>query len=394
MNDLRRAYLADAADIDSAVSRVVQSGWYALGPEVEAFESEFAQYCGVEHAIGLGNGTDALELSMRAIGVQAGDEVIVAANAGGYSTTAIRAIGAIPVYADIDPVTLSIDPERVAELLGGSGADQSTNHSKVRCVIVTHLFGILGDVKALRAITDQAGVMLLEDCAQAHGARADGVLAGAFGDIAAFSFYPSKNLGAIGDAGAVVSSNRLLAQRVRELRQYGWGAKYSVEHAGGGNSRLDPIQAAALRVRLARLDQRNDRRRVLVERYAHELEPMGIRVVRSAGESFVGHLCVIEHHDRDQLASGLKELGIASDVHYPILDPDQPAWRDLPSRSGDLSVSRSKALQILTLPLFPEMSDQEHQQVCDAVRATVRRSGDALASVQVEPKRVDSGVKS
>lgn len=390
MNDLRRAYLADAADIDTAVSRVVQSGWYALGPEVEAFEAEFAQYCGVDRAIGLGNGTDALELSLRAIGVQTGDQVIVAPNAGGYSTTAIRAIGAIPVYADIDPVTLSIDPKRVAELL----ADADTSHNKVKCIIVTHLFGILGDVKALRAIADQAGVMLLEDGAQAHGASFGGVRAGAFGDIAAFSFYPSKNLGAIGDAGAVVTSNEQLAQRVRELRQYGWGAKYRVEHAGGGNSRLDPIQAAALRVRLSRLDQRNDRRRELVERYAQELEPMGIRVVRSAGESFVGHLCVIEYPNRDQLAASLKELGIASDVHYPILDPDQPAWREMESRSGDLSVSRAMGSRILTLPLFPEMTDQEHRQVCDGVRTVLRQSEKVQASVQVESKPIDTGVRS
>jgi dTDP-4-amino-4,6-dideoxygalactose transaminase len=357
MNDLKRAFLADEAELRDAVDRVISSGWYSLGPEVESFENNFAEYCGTKHAIGVGNGTDALILSLRALGIKQNDEVVVSANAGGYSTTAIEAVGAIPVYADIEPSTLSLDPHSVQEQLS----------KNVKAIILTHLFGSLGNGNALRSIADQAGVKLIEDCAQAHGACLGGCKAGSIGDAAAFSFYPSKNLGALGDAGAVLTSSDSVAHRLRQLRQYGWGPKYQVDCSGGCNSRLDPIQAAVLNVRLKKLDARNARRRDLVNRFAEILEPLGMPVFRSMGDSFVGHLCITAHPRREAFRRCLSNSGVATDIHYPVLDPDQPGWQILPSRQGDLSHSRKFVSQIFTLPLFPEMTDIEHQHICNAI---------------------------
>jgi len=357
MNDLRRAYQADAVEIDAAVDRVVSSGWYALGPEVQSFESDFAKYCGVNHAIGVGNGTDALVLSLQCLGIGPGDEVITAPNAGGYSSAAIYAVGATPVYADIDPITLTIDPTSAASLVTPA----------VKAIIATHLFGSLADVTALRTIADESGTKLVEDCAQAHGATLNGVKAGAFGDVATFSFYPSKNLGAIGDAGAVVTSDDDLAKAIGQLRQYGWDQKYTVARPGGGNSRLDPIQAAVLQARLSRLDERNARRRELVSQYAEALGPLGMPIYRSQGDSYVGHLCVTSHPQRDDLRKHLADSGIATDIHYPILDPDQPGWQGFKSRSDGLPVSKQMGQNILSLPMFPEMSDEEHRYVCQSV---------------------------
>ncbi len=359
-----RGYLSDQAEIDQAVRRVLGSGRYILGPEVEHFEAAFAGHVGVSHAVGVASGTDALVLALRGAGVGPGDEVITAANAGGYATAACVLVGAGPVFADVKPDDLTIDPVSVERMLS----------DRTRAVVATHLYGSLADVCALRALADRHGLVLIEDCAQAHGAALDGRRAGSFGDLAAFSFYPTKNLGALGDGGAVVCSDERLARRVRELRQYGWGAKYEVRTPGGMNSRLDPLQAAVLSVRLPRLDERNGRRRAIFGRYRAALASDAIRFVPDAGGAFVGHLCVIRCVGRDALRVGLEVMGIGTDIHYPVLDCDQPAWRGMGWRSDDLSVSRAAVPSLLSLPLYPEMTDDEVDAVCEAVAACARAS--------------------
>ena len=258
LNDLARHHAPLRSELDAAMARVQDRGWYILGPEVEAFEREFAAYCGTGECVAVGNGTDALELSLRALAIGPGDEVVTAANAGMYATTAIRAAGAVPAYVEIDESTLLMDP---AALAAGLGA-------RTRAVIVTHLYGRLADVDALVRIARERGVALIEDCAQAHGARAGGGMAGTHGALGCFSFYPTKNLGALGDAGAVVTGDRELAAKLRALRTYGWGAKYHCTMEGGMNSRMDELQAAVLRVKLPRLDGWNRRRRDIAARYA------------------------------------------------------------------------------------------------------------------------------
>ena len=234
INDLRAHTAPLAEALIAAMQRVVSSGWFALGPEVHAFEEEFAAYCGARHCVGVASGTDALELLLRALEVGPQDEVVTASNAGMYSTAAILAVGATPVYADVDPATLTLSPQAVDPHI--------TPRTKV--MIATHLFGRMADVIGLRALAEKHGVALVEDCAQCHGASQNGKRAGWWGDGAAFSFYPTKNLGALGDAGAVVTSDVALARRVRNLRQYGWHDKYIVSDRGGRNSRLDELQAA------------------------------------------------------------------------------------------------------------------------------------------------------
>jgi dTDP-4-amino-4,6-dideoxygalactose transaminase len=360
-----RAYEAQRAEIDGAVSRVLSGGRYVLGPEVDAFEVAFAEYTGVGHAVGVASGTDALVLAIKAAGLMPGDEVITAANAGGYTTTACVLAGVSPVFADVRESDLTLNPASAAKAVS----------ARTKAVVATHLYGSLADVHALRALADRHGLVFIEDCAQSHGATLDGRLAGSFGDLATFSFYPTKNLGALGDGGAVVCRDDALAKRLRSLRQYGWASKYEVTVAGGMNSRLDPVQAAVLGVRLPRLDERNARRRALFERYERALSPAGLRFGRAVGEAFVGHLCVVRVAGRDALRVALDIKGVGTDIHYPILDCDQPAWRGLGWRAESLEVSRGAAGSLLSLPLYPEMTDAEADEVVRAVLACMETIG-------------------
>jgi dTDP-4-amino-4,6-dideoxygalactose transaminase len=356
-----RAYETDRSEIDAAVSRVLASGRYILGPEVERFEDEFANYLGVSEAVGVASGTDALVLALRAARVEPGDEVITAPNAGGYTASACCLIGARPVFADVDATTLTIDPTSVERLLG----------SKTRCVVATHLYGSMADVTRLSSLTRERGIALVEDCAQAHGARFEGRAAGSFGELATFSFYPTKNLGALGDGGAVVSRDEGLGEVLRELRQYGWRPKYDVQRLGGTNSRLDPIQAAILRVRLPRLDDRNARRRELADRYEDRLAQSGLSICRTPGDTFVGHLLVVQSQARDALKAALDAQDVGTEIHFPLLDCDQAAWKGLGWRSDALPAARMAVGRILSLPLYPELTEAEVDEVCDAVASGV-----------------------
>lgn len=355
LNDLSRTG-PEHETVKAAILRVIDSGWYIQGPELEKFELEFAAYCGADHAIGVANGTDAIELGLRALGVNVGDEVVIAANAGFYSATALRAIGATPVFADVDDEHLVMDPDAV----------RSAVTAKTKAIVVTHLYGRMADMRRLRELADRAGIALFEDCAQSHGARQHGRFAGAWGDAASFSFYPTKNLGALGDAGLITTRAADVAGRARRLRQYGWERKYVSVDGPARNSRLDEIQAAVLRVKLPLLDGRNARRREIARRFAttkHER----IRHPDTGGEDYVAHLYVVRSDARDSLRGHLHANGIASDVHYPLLDIRQPVLQSSPGARTPLPVSERAAGEILSLPCHAELTDAEVSRICDAL---------------------------
>lgn len=363
INDLKRVYTTYAERFNCVARDVLESGWWLNGVRNKAFCEEFARYIGVEHCAGVGNGSDALEIAMRAILMpnrSRGEEVITVANAGGYTTAACHQIGVTPVYVDIDRDSQLVD---VSSLL-------SALSDRTRLVVVTHLYGGFVDVAALRSEMEVAGfgdVPILEDCAQAHGLQYEGRKAGSLGDIATFSFYPTKNLGALGDGGAIATNDGELIERVRQLQQYGWSSKYEVCLTGGRNSRLDEIQAAFLSEILPDLDEANAHRRAILDRYGQSA-PEGVTIVRSP-LSTVAHLTVALCPDRDRLRSHLTEAGIGTDIHYPVLDRDQPGWRNERSRiaAGGLVVSQESVSQLLTLPCFPAMTNDEIDRTCEAL---------------------------
>ena len=361
MNTLTPVPLFSAAaanaglDFTQSIKRVIDRYWYILGEEVASFESEFAQYVGVSNCVSLANGTDALELALRGLDVKKGDQVVAVANAGFYGSTAIHAIGAIPLYVDIDHKTLTLSVEALAKAL----------KQKPKAVIVTHLYGQLADIEELVRMTSEAGVPLIEDCAQSHGATRNGRQAGSFGIIACFSFYPTKNLGALGDGGAIVTNDAELTIRIRALRQYGWSQKYHVMTEGGCNSRLDEIQAAILREKLPHLAAWNNERRRIAQRYNDAFAALPIERPCSIGEDYVAHLYVLRVKDRNTFREFLKVRGIATDVHYPIPDYKQPAY----ALSGvvQLDVTESACESVVSLPCFPGMTDIEVDRVVAAV---------------------------
>jgi dTDP-4-amino-4,6-dideoxygalactose transaminase len=358
-NDLRRQYDSIKPIVDEAIARVLASGWYILGPEVEAFENDFAAYCGTSYCVGVANGTDALEIGLRALGISAEDEVITVANAGMYSTTAIRAIGALPVFADIVPDTMTLDP----------AALDSLTTARTRAVIVTHLYGYITRMSEIKAFTQHHGLALVEDCAQAHGAVYDGRRSGNWGDVGCFSFYPTKNLGALGDGGAIVTSNLHVTQRARMFRQYGWTRKYEAEVSGGRNSRLDELQAAVLRAKLPYLDSWNQSRYKIAKQYEMGLAHTPLRLPEiSDGFQMVNHLFVIRVSDRKHLRAVLHEKGIGNDVHYPIPDHMQTVCMDLGYRLGRLPETEFAANEVLSLPCFPELHTSEVDQVISVIR--------------------------
>ncbi len=355
LNDLSRAG-AEKHALRDAILRVVDRGWYIHGPELDAFEREFAAYCGVAHGVGVGNGTDAIELGLRAIGVASGDEVIVAANAAMYTPTALAAIGATPVFADIDDTHLLLDPDSARAAIT----------PRTKAVVVTHLYGRMADMARFRELADRSGIKLFEDCAQSHGARQTSRLAGSWGDAASFSFYPTKNLGALGDGGMVITNDADTAARVKRLRQYGWDKKYVVVEGPARNSRLDEMQAAVLRAKLPLLDGYNARRRDIARRYA-AVRHDRIRHPVVDDDAYVAHLYVLRTDKRDALREHLSAHDIASDVHYPLLDTQQPLLQSTSAAKTKLPVSERAVQQILSLPCYPELSDAEVARVFEAL---------------------------
>ena len=356
--ELGAATRALHADIVDAVTRVVDSGWYVGGAELAGFEAEYAAYCQADHCVGVGNGLDALTLALRAMNVGPGDEVIVAAN--GYIATplAVTMTGATPVLVEPDPATHNLDPNRV----------EAAITPRTRVILPTHLYGQPADLDALLAIARAHGLRLLEDGAQAHGSRYKGRRVGAHGDAVTWSFYPSKNLGALGDGGAVTTNDAALAKRIRTLGNYGSATRY-VNVERGVNSRLDPLQAAVLRAKLPHLDEWNGRRRAIARRYLAAFAGMGIglpQVPKWADP--VWHLFVVTLTDRDAVQTRLREAGIETLIHYPIPPHRQQAYADLGFLAGSFPIAEHLASQVLSLPIGPQMSDAEVEWVIAAVR--------------------------
>lgn len=344
INALQRAASDECAELHAAVQRVIDSGWYLLGPETDAFEHEFAEFVGASHCVTVANGTDALELALLAAGVRRGDAVATVANAGTYAAIAISKLGATPLFVDVDPDHLLMTAGTLAAAL-------HRHRGPVRAVVITHLYGQLGELDELLAVAWAYGAEVIEDCAQAAGTTRDGRPAGRFGALGTYSFYPTKNLGALGDGGAVVTDDTALATRLRGLRQYGWQGKYHAVLPGGRNSRMDEIQAAVLRVRLPRLAEGNERRRRILGQYADSLAP-GRRFVRTSPDaSFNAHLAVLVTPSRDEDRARLTEAGIATDIHYPVPDHHQPVidLADAPT----LATTERAVSQILTVPCSP-----------------------------------------
>ena len=356
INDLKRHHAPLAGELAAAVNRVLSSGWYILGPEVETFEAEFARYCGVEYCAGVGNGTDALELALGALGIGPGSEVATVANAGMYSTTAILRVGARPLYVDVDDRSMTMGP---AALEGAISRDTAA-------VVVTHLYGQMAEIEELLAIAGRNNIPVIEDCAQAHGAERAGRKAGGWGALGCFSFYPTKNLGATGDGGAIVTADAALAREVRALRQYGWTGKYRSAVAGGRNSRLDEMQAAVLRTKLPHLDGWNARRREIAAMYHEALKDSGV-ILPVAGDGYVGHLYVVRSAHRERIRKALAAGGIGTDVHYPVPDHRQESLRAVAFRQTALPVTEACAAEVLTLPCFPEMTDAEAEEIAERV---------------------------
>lgn len=355
INDLGRHADEMRSEILQAVDKVLQSGRFVLGPQVSAFEKAFAGLLGASWCVGVANGTEAIELALRAVGVSRGDEVVTVANAGGYSSTAIRSVGAIPHYVDVSSDNLLIDP--------GLLSDHVTPQTSA--IIVTHLYGQTASMKTIRVLADDRAIPVIEDCAQSHGAVVEGRAAGTWGHLGCFSFYPTKNLGALGDGGAVVGGDEHLESELRRLRQYGWSEKYELTRADGRNSRLDELQAAILNIFLPRLAEWNAKRREVLEAVAGGIRHEHVTPLpRSLDTSDTAHLLVVRTKYRDSLRAHLAELGVGSDIHYPVPDHRQPAS---PQPSVSLPVTEMACAEVLTLPCFPEMTSDDASRVAEAV---------------------------
>jgi dTDP-4-amino-4,6-dideoxygalactose transaminase len=342
----------------SAVADVLKSEHLILGEHVEKFEKNFSDYVGVKYCIGVANGTDAIELALRSLELAIGSTVGIAANAGGYSRIAIEASGYKAVYEDVDEESHCLSLETVSKLIKAG----------VSAVIVTHLYGrVAPDSFEIAAACKAAGVFLIEDCAQAHGAHLNHHLAGNFGDLASFSFYPTKNLGGLGDAGAVTTNNFELAARVRSLRTYGWSEKYEVSYKGGRNSRIDAIQAALLNSLLPYLEAENDERRTISRTVGSSLDSPYIRLLNVNDDGCNFHLMVIRTKFRSDLINHLNSLNIGSSIHYPVPDHLQILWKE--EVPPDLPVTKTVSAEILSIPCFPGMNEDEITRVIEALNS-------------------------
>ncbi len=357
--DLKAQYLSIKDEIDAAISNAVENTAFILGPAVADFEKAFAEFCGAKHAVGVSSGLEALRLLCEVHGIGPGDEVIVPANTFIATALPVSMVGAVPVLVDCDPVTYNIDPEKTAEAIT----------EKTKALMPVHLFGQPCDMDALDKIANEHNLVVIEDACQAHGAEYKGMRCGSIGDSSAFSFYPGKNLGAYGDAGAITTNDGGIAEEIKMLRDYGQEKKY-VHTVKGGNSRLDALQAAILNVKLKYLDKWNDARRANAERYRELLAdveevktPVEVDYVRH-----VYHLFVIEMDNRDGCLEFLKEREIYAGLHYPIPIHMQKAYAELPYEEGDFPVTEKAAKRILSLPMFAELTDEQIEAVVNGIK--------------------------
>lgn len=365
-NDTARIFKAYQAQILERITKVAESGWWLLGDYTCQFSKAFAKYCGAQYCLPVANGTDALELSLRAVlsgfDVDEECEVVTVANAGGYATIACRLVGAVPVFADIDIRSQLMCPNSLANCLGPN----------VKAVILTHLYGGVIDVDKMRRVLHENGyghVILIEDCAQAHGGKLAESRVGSLGDLATFSFYPTKNLGAMGDAGAVLTSNADFYRKLKVLHQYGWQSKYQMSVPYGRNSRMDEIQAAILESLLPSLDEFNNKRKNIYHQY-RKAAGKKLCFLDHGGGDYVAHLAVVMSAERNEFVDFMKSKGIGISIHYPVLDCDQTAWRFMPMRIDErsqLKISRQSVEKVVSLPCFPMLQDSEIQRVCQAL---------------------------
>ena len=358
--DLRREYPSLKREAQNAIRRVIGRGWYILGKELEAFEKEFAAYCDSPYAIGVASGTEALELSLKALSVGGGDEVITAVNTAIPTAMAIVACGARPRFVDMNADTFNIDVKRLEDVIT----------RKTKAIIPVHLYGNPCDIEGVLKVARKHNIPVVEDACQAHGASYKGRKTGTFGDLGAFSFYPTKNLGGYGDGGMVVTNNKKIAERVRSLRNYGQKTRYRCDTAGI-NSRLDEIQAAVLRAKLRYLDDFNDRRIELAGLYEKDLS--GMDEVKAPAcdrnSKHVFHLYVIRCENRDGLKIYLLKKGIETEIHYPIPLHLQRAFKGLGYHKGSFLTAENLARDILTLPMFPELSEKEVSRICAFIKS-------------------------
>jgi dTDP-4-amino-4,6-dideoxygalactose transaminase len=357
-SDLKSQYLSIKGEIDAGVQRVLGSGWFILGDEVRAFEEEFASYAGVAHGIGVGSGTEALHLALLACGVGPGDEVLTVSHTAVATVVAIESTGARPVLVDIDPRSYTMDPSQLEDKMGPA----------TKAIVPVHLYGQVADMDPILSIAHEHGLKVVEDAAQAHGAEYKGHKAGSLGDVGCFSFYPTKNLGAYGDGGLVVTSDSSLAEQVALLRQYGWAERY-VSSVKGLNSRLDELQAAILRVKLRHLEEWNAKRRSHAALYD---ELLGDAALVTPQDTEYGkhcyHIYAVRSKRRDELKTYLRQRDVGALVHYPVPVHLQEAYADLGVGPGALPVTERCAEEVLTLPVAPELSEDQIRDVCGLIR--------------------------
>jgi len=346
-------------EINNAINDVLDANSYILGNEVKGFENKFSKYLNVSHCIAVANGTDAIEIALRASGIMGGHTVATVANAGMYTSSALLAIGAKPFFLDVKLNTQCVSKDEVERALI-AGVD---------AVVVTHLYGRgINDIATIADLCKSYSTPLIEDCAQAHGAKINKRSVGTFGDASTFSFYPTKNLGGIGDSGAIVTNNNEIGKKVKKLRQYGWSNKYNVTESGGRNSRMDEIQAAVLSIFLPELDINNTKRREIANKYSSQIQNKKIKVPRISGDEYVAHLFVIRTKQRQELMHYLKENGVSSDIHYPIPDHCQIA---LKKEFGHLSLVNTEKLceEVLSVPCYPDMMENDVNKIIDLANA-------------------------
>ena len=345
LNDPSRKFNSDS-DLMDELLLLLKSGPYLNGPNREGFEKVFAEYIGVDSCIGVSSGTSALELAFKALDLPQGSEILMTANAGGYGSIAAISSGLIPKYFDVDQ-----------EGLGNFESLEKKFSNKSKAVLITHLYGQMADVQKIKNFCDEKNIFLIEDCAQSTGSKLSGQESGSFGNISTFSFYPTKNLATMGDAGAVCTSDPLLANRLRKLREYGWDEKYDADISGGSNFRMEEFHAKILIKQLLDLDKKNEIRRNIWKRYSYALEKNGIKIIGNPTESFVAHLAVIRVKNRFEVTKKFTEFGIETSAHYPIPDYRQKAFAKY--FDSELKMTDTICKEVLTIPLFPEMNESE-----------------------------------
>ncbi len=355
--DPRAQYLSHQAEIDAAIAAALGGNRYILGPQMQAFEQEFAAYLGVRYASGVGSGTEALHIAIRACNVGPGDEIITVSHTAVATVAAIELAGATPVLVDIDPFTYTIDPDKIEAAIS----------PRTRAIIPVHLYGAAADLNPIVDLARRYDLKVIEDCAQAHGTRYAGRVVGGYGEVACFSFYPTKNLGAIGDGGCVATNDPVIAENLNLLRQYGWRERY-VSEIAGWNTRLDELQAAILRVKLRHLDEDNDRRRALAAIYDEQLAGVATLPIEPVNTRHVYHLYVIRHPRRVALMQFLRERGIGVAIHYPVPVHLQPAYQGRLGDIGSLPETECAAQEIVSLPMYPELSEDNVRTVTRAIR--------------------------